>query len=63
MAGPAGRMIFALLIPAALYGAKADWTLAADPTAERPKPIAGWSLLVACGFGCVAGALLIAKVT
>ena len=56
-------MIFALLIPAALYGAKADWTLAADPTAERPKPIAGWSLLVACGFGCVAGALLIAKVT
>jgi hypothetical protein len=55
--------MFALLIPAALYGAKLGWTMAADPIAERPQRIAGWSLLAACGFGRVACALLVAKVT
>jgi hypothetical protein len=63
LAVPAGWMVFALLLPAALYGVKVGWSMAANTIADRQDRMAGWGLVAACGFGSVACALLIAKVT
>ena len=60
---PAGWMVFALLVPSAAYGAKLGWAMAAPATAGRRERVAGWSLVAACIFGCIACAVLIAEVT
>jgi hypothetical protein len=60
---PAGWMVFSLLIPAAGYGAKVGWEMATHGTAVRRERVVGWSLVAACVFGCIACAVLIAKVT
>jgi hypothetical protein len=63
LAAPAGWMIFALLLPAAGYGAKVGWGMAADGTTQRRDKIVGWCIVTACICGCVACAVMLAKVT
>jgi len=60
---PAGWMVFALLVPAAAYGAKVGWGLAGDALSDRREKVLGWCLLVVCLAGCVACAAMVAKVT
>jgi hypothetical protein len=59
---PAGWMIFALLVPVAAVGAKAGWGAASDELAERRERILGWCLVGVCVAGCVASAVVLAKV-
>jgi hypothetical protein len=56
---PAGWMMFALLLPAAMYGAKQGWRLAGDAAAELGDKVLGWALLLVCVMGCVACAVLL----
>ena len=63
LALPAGWMIFALLLPAAVYGARVGWGLAADRSAERRERIVGGCMVTACICACVACAVMLAKVT
>jgi hypothetical protein len=63
LAVPAGWMTFALLIPAAVYGAKVGWGVAGDAMAERRERVLGWCIVAACILGCVACAVMLAKVT
>jgi hypothetical protein len=63
LAVPAGWMIFALLVPVAVYGAKVGWEVAADAMAERRERIVGWSIVALSVLGCVACAVMLAKVT
>jgi hypothetical protein len=63
LAVPAGWMIFALLVPAAVYGAKVGWGVAADAMAERREKVIGWCIVTVCVIGCVACAVILAKVT
>jgi hypothetical protein len=60
LAAPAGWMVFALLLPAAVYGAKVGW-LAASETTERRGKIIGWGIVVACAFASAAWAVMLAK--
>lgn len=57
---PAGWMIFALLLPAAGYGARQGWRLAGDAVADWSDKVLGWTLLVVCMMGSVACAILLA---
>src|SRR5579859_5005621 len=45
---PAGWMFFALLLPLAVYAARAAWTLTADPLAARRDKAIGWCMLALC---------------
>ena len=58
---PAGWMVFALLLPGAVAGARAGWALGANAMVERPHRLLGWCLVVACVAGCVACAVLLAN--
>jgi hypothetical protein len=60
---PAGWMIFALLLPAAVYGMKVGWGVAADRLAQARERVLGGCIVAACVTGCVACAVLLAKVT
>ncbi len=60
---PAGWMIFALLAPAAGYGAKVGWTMANDVMADRRDRVVGGCLVLACVLGAIASAVLLAKAT
>jgi hypothetical protein len=60
---PAGWMIFALLVPVAVYGAKVGWSLAMDAMAEKREKALGWCIVAASVLGSVASAVMIAKVT
>jgi hypothetical protein len=60
---PAGWMIFALLMPAAVYGAKVGWSWASDPQAQRRERSLGWCIVAVCVLGCVACGVMLAKVT
>jgi hypothetical protein len=60
LAAPAGWMVFALLVPAAAYGARAGW-LTASETTERRGKILGWGIVAACAFACAACAVMLAK--
>jgi hypothetical protein len=62
LAVPAGWMIFALLVPAAGVGAKAGWAVATDALADPRERILGGCLVLACAAGCVASALVLARV-
>jgi hypothetical protein len=63
LAMPAGWMIFALLMPAALYGGRIGWSIATDEAADRGSRALGWSLLAVCVIGLLACAALVAKVS
>jgi hypothetical protein len=63
LALPAGWMVLALLVPAAAHGVRVGWGMATDGTAEAGQKVAGWSLAAACAGGCVACAVLLAKIT
>jgi len=59
---PAGWMIFALLVPAAVHGIRTGWDAAMDPSAEGREKAVGWCLVVICvagGFACAALLVLI----
>ncbi len=60
LAAPAGWMVFALLLPAAAYGARVGW-LAASETTERRGKIIGWGMVAACAFVSSACAVMLAK--
>jgi hypothetical protein len=60
LAAPAGWMVFALLLPVAVYGARVGWLTAAETT-ERREKIIGWGLVAACAFASAACAVMLAK--
>jgi hypothetical protein len=60
---PAGWMIFALLVPAAAYGAMSGWNLVRDEACDWPQKTMGWLLVAVSVAGCIGSALLIARVT
>jgi hypothetical protein len=61
LAAPAGWMVFALLLPVAVYGARVGW-LTASETTERREKIIGWGIVAACAFASAACAVMLAKV-
>jgi len=62
LAAPAGWMVFALLLPAAAYGARVGWLTASVATERRGK-IVGWGIVAACAFASAACAVMLAKLT
>jgi hypothetical protein len=60
LAAPAGWMVFALLLPVAVYAARAGW-LTASETMEAREKIIGWGIVAACAFASAACAVMLAK--
>jgi hypothetical protein len=60
LAAPAGWMMFALSVPAAVYGARAGWMAASEATQPQGK-IVGWGIVAACTFATAASAVMLAK--
>ena len=60
---PAGWMVFALLVPSALYGMRVGWASAFDAMAERRDRAVGWCIVGICVVGCVACVAMLAKLT
>ena len=60
LAAPAGWMVFALLVPAAVYGARVGWVTASESVERRDKMV-GWGIVVACIFASTACAVMLAK--
>jgi hypothetical protein len=60
LAAPAGWMVFALLLPAAVYAARAGWVTASETTEPREK-IIGRGIVAACAFASAACAVMLAK--
>jgi hypothetical protein len=56
---PAGWMMFALLLPAAMYGARQGWRSAGDAVTDWRDRVLGWALLLVCVMGSVACAVLL----
>ena len=61
LGAPAGWMVFALLVPVAMHGAKVGWGVALDVAAEGRDKVVGWGLVLACVSGCVACAAILAR--
>jgi uncharacterized membrane protein len=59
---PAGWMLFALLVPLAVTGARTGWTTAADPAAEHGARVLGGCLLAACILGCIGCVVMLADI-
>jgi hypothetical protein len=62
LAMPAGWMVFALLVPAAVYGVRVGWWLARRDAKNGLERVLGWALLALCVIGVLACAALVAKV-
>jgi hypothetical protein len=60
---PAGWMVFALLLPTAMYGVRMGWVAAHDALAERRERALGWCIVGLCVVGCVACGVAVAKLT
>jgi hypothetical protein len=60
LSAPAGWMVFGLLLPVAVYGARVGW-LTASETTERREKIIGWGIVAACAFASTACAVMLAK--
>jgi hypothetical protein len=60
---PAGWMMFALLLPAAMYGARHGWRLAADAMSDGFDKVFGWCVLLLCVTGALACAAMLATLT
>jgi len=63
LAVPAGWMTFALLMPAAVYGARTGWRVAQDAMAPTHERVVGWCIVALSILGTVACAVMLAKVT
>jgi len=63
LAVPAGWMVFALLVPAAWYGARVGWGMARDTLADGRERSLGWCLVLLCIAACVACAVMLAQLT
>ena len=63
LAVPAGWMTFALLMPAAVYGARTGWGMAHDEMAATHERVLGWCVVAVCLLGLVACVVMLAKVT
>jgi hypothetical protein len=63
LAVPAGWMVFALLVPAAWYGASVGWGMARDTLADGRERSLGWCLVLLCIAACVASAVMLAQFT
>jgi AcrR family transcriptional regulator len=60
VAAPAGWMVFALLLPAAVYGVRVGW-LTVSETRERRGKVLGWGIVATCAFASAACAVMLAK--
>ena len=60
LAAPAGWMVFALLVPAAVYTVRVGWVTASE-SEERRDTIVGWGIVVACLFASTACVVMLAK--
>ena len=60
LAAPAGWMVFALLVPAAVYGARVGWITASESVERRDKVVGG-GIVVACIFASAACVVMLAK--
>jgi hypothetical protein len=61
LSAPAGWMMFALLVPAAVQGARFGWRMAVDAFGDRRDQAIGWCIVVCCVLGAAACALLLAR--
>jgi hypothetical protein len=61
LTAPAGWMVFALLLPAAVYGARVGWGTASEAT-QRHERIVGWGIVATCVFATAACAVMLAKI-
>ena len=60
LGAPAGWMMFALLLAAAVYGARVGWGTASEAT-QRHDRIVGWGIVATCAFATAACAVMLAK--
>jgi hypothetical protein len=60
LAAPAGWMVFALLVPAAVNGARVGW-MAASEAPQLQGKIVGWGIVAACTFATAVCAVMLAK--
>jgi hypothetical protein len=60
---PAGWMVFALLVPAAAYGARYGWRTASDANLPAHERAIGWSTVGLCVAASVACLVMLARVT
>ncbi|MDP9148495.1 MAG: hypothetical protein M3O36_00925 [Myxococcota bacterium] len=60
LAAPAGWMVFALLVPAAVYAGRVGWVTAWE-SLDRRDTIVGWGIVVACIFASTACLVMLAK--
>ena len=56
-------MVFALLVPAAAYGARYGWKMASDATLAGHERVLGWSIAALSVAGMVACLVMLARVT
>jgi hypothetical protein len=56
-------MIVALLVPVAAHEAKVGWGLARNAMADRREEALRWCIVAVSVLGCVASAVMSAKVT
>jgi hypothetical protein len=59
---PAGWMVFALILPAAVHGTRVGWAAASEETAASSQRVLGWILAILSIAGSVACASMLAKV-
>jgi hypothetical protein len=62
LGAPAGWMAFALLLPAAGYGARAGWHMAMDLEAAGVQKALGWILVGLCVLAVAAAAVVLARI-
>jgi hypothetical protein len=60
---PAGWMVFALLVPAAVCGARYGWKTGTDATVEARERAIGWSIVGLCVAASVACLVMLARLT
>ena len=61
LGAPAGWMMFAFVLPAVGYAARAGWHMAADPDAAGVQKALGWILVGLCVLAAAAGAVVLAR--
>jgi hypothetical protein len=61
LGAPAGWMVFALILPTAIYGLRCGWQSAVDAVRVREK-VGGWGLITLALAATAACALMLAKV-
>jgi hypothetical protein len=62
LGAPAGWMVFAMLLPAAGYGARAGFHMATDVDAAGVRKALGWILVGFCVLAAAVGTVVLAKI-